>query len=242
MRRLLFTACSYLLLFMPTARADTIHILPLGDSITQGGRQDREEYTYRFPLFKMLKDAGVDFTFVGSQEKGLQPGAAWPDYKGLPFDARHEGHYGWKTGAVRDHLREWIPKWRSAPDIALIHLGTNDLSSPDFTRDIIQPLREIIGLLRGLNPRVVVLVGQLAFNDGPSLKIRPLVEQMARELSTGQSPVVTVPHYQGWQEDPAKPGADTFDWAHPNPQGQEKMARNWFEAMQPYLHLPPAAK
>ena len=242
MRRLLFTACSGLLLLIHPARADTIHILPLGDSITQGGRQDREEYTYRFPLFKMLRDAGVDFAFVGSQEKGLQPEAAWPDYKGVPFDAHHEGHYGWKTGAVRDHLREWIPQWQHAPDIALVHLGTNDQGSPDFPRDIIQPLREIIGLLRAQNPRVVVLVGQLAFNGGASLEIRPLVERMAQEMSTGQSPVVTVPHYQGWQEDASKPGADTFDWAHPNPQGQEKMARNWFEAMKPYLHLPPAVQ
>ncbi len=43
----------------------TIYILPLGDSITQGGKIDMEEYTYRFPLFCMLKDAGVNFDFIG---------------------------------------------------------------------------------------------------------------------------------------------------------------------------------
>lgn len=32
-----------------------IRILPLGDSITQGGRADRAEYTYRYPLFYSFK-------------------------------------------------------------------------------------------------------------------------------------------------------------------------------------------
>jgi lysophospholipase L1-like esterase len=36
-------------------------------------------------------------------------------------------------------------------------------------------------------------------------------------------------------EDPKREGADTFDWAHPNPQGQKKMADRWYEAMKPFL-------
>ncbi|QXP85658.1 hypothetical protein [Methylococcus sp. Mc7] len=39
---------SFLLSAMPQAFADTIRILPLGDSITQGGRKDRPEYSYRY--------------------------------------------------------------------------------------------------------------------------------------------------------------------------------------------------
>lgn len=58
---------------------------------------------------------------------------------------------------------------------------------------------------------------------------------MAKRLSTQQSPVVTVHMYQGWHEKPDEPGTDTFDWAHPNPSGQKKMAQKWFEAMQPAL-------
>lgn len=214
-----------------SAGARTIYILPLGDSITQGGRAEREEYTYRYPLYGMLKAAGYDFDFIGSMDMGLQPEAKWPE----PFDADHEGHYGWKTAAVRDKLPEWMAKWPAAPDIALIHLGTNDQGAEDHVAAVVTPLKEIIGLLRKKNPRVVVLVGHLNFNDGAALKIRPLVEQMAREISTTESPVVTVHMYQGWVEDPKKPDADTFDWAHPNPRGQKKMAEKWFAAMKPYL-------
>jgi acyl-CoA thioesterase-1 len=93
----------------------------------------------------------------------------------------------------------------------------------------------MIALLRAKNPRVVVLVGHLAFNGGAALKIRPLVEAMARELDTPASPVVTVAHYTGWRENPDATDFDTFDWAHPNPRGQQKMAEKWFAAMTPHL-------
>ena len=169
-----------------------IYILPLGDSITQGGKTDRPEYTYRYPLYGMLKAAGYEFDFIGSQTRGLQPGAKWPE----PFDPDHEGHYGWKTASVRDKLPEWMPKWAAPPDIALIHLGTNDQKADDHTRAIIEPLQDIIARLRERNPRVVVLVAHLNFNGGAPLKIRPLVEQMVRKISTPQSPVVTVPMYE----------------------------------------------
>jgi lysophospholipase L1-like esterase len=220
----------------PTTEASVIHILPLGDSITQGGMRGREEYSYRWPLFQMLVDDGVSFDFVGAQTQGLDSEAAWPaEYKGRAFDPHHEGHYGWKTAAVRDGLVQWTRSWQQAPDIALIHLGTNDQGEADYDAAIVQPLREIIGMLRERNPRVVVLIGHLNFTGGAALNIRPLVERMARNASTDQSPVLTVHHYEGWNADPSRPQSDTFDWAHPNPSGQRKMAAKWYESMRPYL-------
>jgi lysophospholipase L1-like esterase len=207
-----------------------LRILPLGDSITQGGRADRPEYTYRLPLYRMLKEEKVEFEFVGSMTAGLQPEAIWPS----PFDPHHEGHYGWKTAQVRDHLAEWMPKWSGPPDIALIHLGTNDQGSDPQTA-IVQPLTDIVGMLRKANPKVVVLVGQIDFNGGAALQIHPAVAEMAKSLNQKGSPVIAVDHYKGWVEDPSKPDSDTFDWAHPNPKGQEKMAQNWLRAMRPYL-------
>ncbi|MCM8526788.1 MAG: GDSL-type esterase/lipase family protein [Lentisphaeraceae bacterium] len=224
-----------LLVCSVSAQKRPINILPLGDSITQGGKNEREEYTYRYPLFGMLKDAKVNFDFIGSLKTGLHGNAKWPDYKGEKFDLDHEGHYGWKTGKVYEQLPGWMKKYPNPADIALIHLGTNDQGSKDFNKDIIEPLKGMIKLLREKNPQVVVLVGHLNFNGGNALKIRPLVEAMAKETSTEKSPVKTVHFYKGWKENPQAKDADTFDWAHPNPQGQKKMAEKWFEAMQPYL-------
>jgi acyl-CoA thioesterase I len=217
------------------AAGRAIRILPLGDSITQGGRTDRPEYTYRYPLFYRLKGAGYDIDFIGSEKAGLQPEATWPARNGVPFDPDHEGHYGWKTAQVHDKLGAWLAAYPDPPDIVLVHLGTNDQGAADYGQAVVRPLREMIALLRAKNPRVVVLVGHLAFNGGAALKIRPLVEAMARELDTPASPVVTVAHYTGWRENPDATDSDTFDWAHPNPRGQQKMAEKWFAAMTPHL-------
>ena len=50
------------------------------------------------------------------------------------------------------------------------------------------------------------------------------------------SPVITVHHYKDWIENSEKENADTFDWAHPNPNGQKKMAVKWFEAIKLYFN------
>ena len=232
-RTLFFVSPLFFSVFALHARP--VVILPLGDSITQGGRVDRPETTYRLPLQKMLRAEGVDFDFTGSLKQGVQPAAVWPDVDGKPFDPDHEGHYGWKTAAVRDLLGKVIETYPSPADIVLIHLGTNDRRSGDFSADYVEPLRDIIRMVRAKNPRVVVLLGHLNVADGPAAVMRPLAESLAKEMSTPESPVVTVAHYEGFQSDPTAPGTDTFDWLHPNPAGQEKMARKWFEAMKPYL-------
>ncbi len=219
----------------PPPLAEPIRIICIGDSITQGGRRERDEFTYRWPLFNLLASHGLQFDFIGTRTAGLHPEATWPDSPvGTPFDPDHEGYYGAKTAYVADRLAENLPTL-PPPDVALIHLGTNNQKSEDYAADIVQPLERIVALLRARNPRVIVLIGHLNFNDGAALTIRPLVEEMALRLDTAASPVVTVHHYRGWKEKPDVADTDTFDWAHPNPQGQRRMAEAWFAALLPYL-------
>lgn len=245
-RKLVAICVGILAIFAGSLPADSIRILPLGDSITQGGRKIRAEYTYRFPLQKMLIDGHYDTQFIGSMNTGLDPDFKWPDINGKSFQMNHEGHYGWKTAAVRDHLADWMKTYPHPADIVLIHLGTNDQDAAKnatdkdqrkklYQKTITEPLTDIIKMLREKNPNVVVLVGHLNFNGGSALEIRPLVDQMAMEVSNERSPVITVATYQGWHEDPKLPDTDTFDWAHPNPQGQAKLAKAYFDVMKPYL-------
>jgi len=227
---------SYMLITSGVSPSAPIRILPLGDSITQGGMVGRDEFSYRYPLFKLLKENGAVFQFVGSLQTGLNPEFKWPDREGMVFDRHHEGHYGWKTAEVRDQLEGWMKSYSGPADIALIHLGGNDEGS-DPQSAVVQPLTDIISLLRKANPRVVVLVGHLNSNGGAARTIRGPVEAMAKALNKKESPVLTVAHNEGWIEDPAAVGSDTFDWAHPNPKGQLKMARAWFKEMKPFLRL-----
>ena len=71
----------------PTPLAEPVRIICIGDSITQGGRRDRDEFTYRWPLFNLLASHGLKFDFIGTRTAGLQPEATWPDSPiGFPFD------------------------------------------------------------------------------------------------------------------------------------------------------------
>ncbi len=210
-----------------------IRILCVGDSITQGGSEKRQEYTYRFALYRMIESMGVNVDFVGSQTRGSDANFAWP----ADFDADHEAYGGCGVAEVRNRLQRTLPTFEP-PDIVLIHLGTNDQEHHhNFTRHIGQPLADMIDLLRVRNPAVVILVAHLNFNGGKSLKTRPVLEKVAGEKHTAQSPVVTVKHFEGWVENPRRAGHDCHDWVHPNPRGEQKMAEKWFAAMIPFLGL-----
>ena len=220
--------------------ASPVHILCVGDSITQGGKRDRQEYTYRLPLQKKLHDAGIAYDFIGTQNKGLHEDAVWPEVApGVPFDPDHNGYYGNTTA---DAVCKTMAAWKDdmpAPDIVLIHLGTNDQKKLPHTETVQKPLREFIAFLRTKNPSVVVLLGHLNFNGSEgATDIRKYVQALADELNTPESPVRTVAHYEGWHEKPGDADSDTFDWAHPNPKGQEKMADKWLAAMKPFLPAP----
>ncbi len=212
----------------PTASPLRIHCI--GDSITQGVREDRDEFTYRLPLQEMLLERGIQFEFIGSRIVGVDRMATWPEVHGRPFDPAHEGYYGATTTYVRDELRAVLPVL-PVPDIALIHLGTNDQNAGNFETALVTPLADIVTMLRGKNPKVTIFLGHLNFHGGPALVIRPLVEDLATRLHEPGSPVVTVPHYEGWKAHPDDPATDTFDWVHPNPRGQRKMATAWLAAM-----------
>lgn len=215
----------------------TVRILCVGDSITQGGKTTQAEHTYRLPLQILLHEQKVPFDFIGSRQNGLHEEAEWPEIaNGIPFDPDHEGYYGNKTEAVIRQVKENFASYDTVPDIVLIHLGTNDQKHGDFEKNVGQPLRDFVQFLRTKNPQVVVLLGHLNFNGGAAaLEIRSVVEKVADDLNSRHSPVVTVHHYKGWRENPDDLYTDTFDWAHPNLKGQEKMAINWLNAMKPYL-------
>jgi len=177
----------------------------------------------------MLYDEGVCFTVIGSRNSGTDPDARWP----APFPSHHEGYYGADSVGVRDMLVQTLPRL-PPPDMALVHLGTNDHASA-FGSDTIEALRDIVYLLRQRNPRVVVLIAQIKLGHFKGAVLNARIGRLAGRESTPQSPVIAVDQYAGWNVDPDSPTADTFDGTHPNLQGQRKMAEAWLAAMRPFL-------
>ena len=94
------------LLFCVSVSAEPMRVLCIGDSITQGGRKDRAELTYRLPLQQMLK-ALRPVDFIGTQRAGLD-GFPWP----VTFDPDHESYYGETTEQVRERLGALLARVR----------------------------------------------------------------------------------------------------------------------------------
>lgn len=215
-----------------------IKILPLGDSITCASKY---KVSYRYPLWKHFVDAGKEVEFVGSQKlEGNYGRIAWPKYKGLTFPPVNEAHAGWRTDQILEGLPDGtkgLSTWLSGyqVDIALIHLGTNDLyqrQTPESTRD---ELEQIIIQLRNHNPHIKVLLASLLpMGKGATHvpQLNQLIIQLVSKLNQDDSPVVNVDMYSGFSID-----SDLQkDKIHPNVRGEEKMAKRWFDALKPLLY------
>ena len=227
-------------LYLPVSYADTtkIKILPLGDSISCASPY---KLSYRYPLWKHFVDAGKRVEFIGSQTKKGNGSRKWDDYKGQRFPEKNEGHSGWRADQILEGLPngergldEWIKGYR--PDIALIHLGTNDIyqkQTPASTRDEIE---QIIIKLRARNPHIKILLAKIIpmRMDSAVPRLNQLLAQLAIKLNNANSPVFSVDMYSGFSiyTDMQK------DKIHPNAQGEEKMAKRWFDALVRYRFIP----
>ncbi|AKD05487.1 hypothetical protein PKOR_03485 [Pontibacter korlensis] len=219
--------------------------MTLGNSITQG---NLEHPGYRYRLWQKLVDADVDVEFVGSHDTnfGGDPAVKNIVYKGRTYTNRNEGHWGWSADEILNgkagegNLVRWLQTY--TPDIALIHLGTNDMfrqcgDGSDCYEQTIDELRQVVQQIRGKNPAVTIILAQLipAYSQkvGPAIadnivELNKRIPGLVQELNTAASPVILVDQYSGFD---ATEGVDTWDGVHPNASGEEKMAQKWFDAM-----------
>jgi acyl-CoA thioesterase I len=207
------------------AASPVVRIMPLGDSITQS---NKDHNSYRRPLWQMLKSAGYNVDFVGSQHTNYQGAPPNPD-----FDVDNEGHWGWRVDEVLAQLDGWVKV--AQPDIVLVHLGTNNIAQFRDMKSTVNDLDALIKVLRRNNPRVKIVMAEIIPLWGKEKLCQELNAQillLSQRLSTAQSPIRVVDQFTGFQPEPNK---DTFDGAHPNESGEKKMATRWFEKLNPLL-------
>ena len=244
---LLISASSFSINFT----GQTPKVLPLGDSITSG----RFEPSYRHKL-KLLTDASstVNLDFIGTLDS-LGPPVGFADLQ----------HEGWSGRTAHDILNEVHPDSTTGqsiidhalatletPDIALVHLGTNNLlfTFPNINlnsiiTDAVNDLNDIVAKLRAKNPNMVILIAQIIpiATDSPNSipefesgapNIPPYnvaIAQLVRDLNTTSSPVITVDQFTGFQQ-----AVDLLsDGIHPAVSGEQKIAQQWFNALEPFF-------
>lgn len=231
-----FWSCSLIALALLTLpidciAQDSVNILPLGDSITQA---DKNHDSYRRSLWHMLRNAGYKIDFVGSLTRNHNGGPPSPD-----FDLDHEGHWGWRADEIingrifQGKLAKWLQEY--TPDIVLIHLGSNDVFQGQSVLSTVEELDQIISILRRDNPRVKVLIAKLIPVTEQKINNRinalnDAIPRISLENDSPESRVIVVDLNNNFDAH-----RDTYDGVHPNSKGEQKMAQQWLDSLQPLI-------
>ncbi|MGD1913251.1 MAG: LamG-like jellyroll fold domain-containing protein [Rivularia sp. (in: cyanobacteria)] len=211
---------------------NTIKIMTLGDSITQA---ENGQDSYRKPLWEQLTGAGYNVDFVGSENRNKDNN----NFEDSNFDPDHEGHWGWRIDEIingrggEGNLSNWLTGY--TPDVALIHLGTNDAIQSNSAVSSVEELNQVIDILRQDNPNVTIFLTQLipSTNTGFNSRIEELnnlIPGIVADKNQSNSPVILVDQNSGFNA-----YKDTYDGVHPNDNGEAKMAQKWFDALKNYF-------
>lgn len=198
---------------------NAIKIMPLGDSITS---MYTDHDSYRRPLWFMLQNSGFNVDFVGSQNLNKGGPPPHPD-----FDMDHEGHSGWRTDEILVTVGGWARTYQ--PDLALIHLGSNDVFQYQSNSSTIAELGRVIDTLRTANPNIKILLAQIIpsiYEANAIVDLNQRMPNLAATKTTPQSPVIVVDQWTGFSV-----SQDMYDGVHPNDGGDQKMATNWYTAL-----------
>ncbi|BET68980.1 hypothetical protein ASA1KI_38980 [Opitutales bacterium ASA1] len=241
-------------------------MLLLGDSITQGGPSGNGTpvpmASYRDPLIRLLNGQNVGganpqnrsypVTMVGSMSTtaGDPPSpenSAFPD--SLQLAPTHEGHYGWRAdeiltgdstpvlGSGTGSLATWLGGY--TPDVAFIHLGTNDAINdtffttpdPNFANTTWNEIADIVLALRADNPDVRVFIARLIPTRNAVAEVQTRVAALNVAISANAPAIgATVVDLSGLDQ-----SSMLIDAYHPNVAGEEYVGVRVFAALKSTL-------
>lgn len=192
----------------PAVPRAPVRVLPLGDSITDGGPTGG----YRTPLWQRAQAARCPVDLVGSLRSG-PPELGDPD---------HEGHWGQRIDQV-DALAGGRVR-AAAPDVVLLHLGTNDLYQGAPAATALVRLDHLLATVLAARPQAVVVVATvvpLALRPGPRAAFNAgLPELVAAHRARGDDVRLA-------DMAPVDP-AHLPDGVHPDVRGDATMATVWW--------------
>ncbi|YCM46728.1 GDSL-type esterase/lipase family protein [Verrucomicrobiaceae bacterium 227] len=233
-----FRRIAFLLLvatsILPTANGQTLRILPMGDSITDGSSFDSPDGTggYRGPLYDSLTNAGFTIDYVGTSTVNSSQ----------LVEKEHEGHSGWRIDQLDSNVTAWFAAI-DTPDFVLLHIGTNDFGQGNDTSNAINRLDALITKMVGLSPTTHIIVTNIMARGEPQntaiqAEFNPFVEGLVNTHIGNGEPVSFLDMRA------AVPLSDMPDNLHPNQTGYHKMAAAWHGAiialLDPGDEIPPA--
>ena len=208
--------------------ADTVRIMPLGDSITYGadhspGAVDAS-IAYRGSLWTKLHDAGYTIDFVGDVQAGSDYQIFDPS-----FDLDNEGHWGWRADEIALHVTDYLTA--NPPDIILLHIGTNDLHQGQDITSTVNDVSTILDDIHTFDPSIKVIVARIInqqIYDQQTTDYNSALETMLQNRITDGEPIAIVDMENGAGIDYANDMLDNF---HPNSTGNSKLADQWYAVL-----------
>ena len=216
-----------------------VNIMPTGDSITQGYNStlslQGNDYmaSYRQQLYSDLKGAGYDFDFVGSLQSGnlLLPS----------FDTHNEGHPGETLscslppyGSVVNDINSWLTAANGtppgAPEVILLHIGTNDVANSCANPG---DIATVLDNIDSFSKNITVLLARIINQQTPTSAVtnfNDAVQAIAQTRIAGGDKIIMVDEEHAL----TYPG-DMDSILHPTQTGYDKMAGPWFDALNTFL-------
>ena len=223
--------------------ADTIKIMPVGDSITFGLG---DTGGYRKFLDYFLKEKGyTNFEMVGPE--GQNSASFNYNGKNVTYDDNHAGYSGFQIkqpaswgqdSSLYNKLKEKNAVKQAQPDIILLIIGTNDMTANRSMNDCANDLKDLVNyMLNDMPQGGKVFMGSIpeftayGGTDGRVTRYNNTVKQVADEFqSSGKN--VEFADVHGCLNGTADLGMDGL---HPNGTGYEKMGKFWAETIDAYL-------
>jgi lysophospholipase L1-like esterase len=193
-----------------------IRVMPLGDSITDGVGSLRHN-GYRAVLRARLAGAGIRIDYVGSRRAG--PRGA---------DNDNEGHPGWTITRLGPRVDRWLIRYR--PQVVLLHIGTNDVTSPVRAVGAPGRLSALIDRIRRRLPRARIFVAQLIGSRNDAVQ-----QRVDRFNAAVPGVVAAKDHRVHLVDQRAVTTGYLRDALHPNDAGYARMAATWYQALRPVL-------
>jgi len=223
---MIFVSCSEEGDLKPKPQSNSINkILNLGASRVEGGRPEYE--SYRYELWKKLKENNLIFDFVGTQTDE----ATYPQFNNMTFDCDHEGRGGWTSADILDELYNWLSQ-TGPPDFVLFSspAGNDALEGLSYTQAV-SNINDIIDVIQEFNPNTTIIIEQMApaRSNIMTSELTGFLEQMKKDIltiaeskTTSNSEVIAIDMYSGFND------SLLADDVHYNENGARFIAERYF--------------
>ena len=229
----------------PKIRATPLRIMPVGDSITEGGDGAGG---FRKPLYDLIAAAtGQAPNFVGGRSMRQSDPADFPDpdqdgYSAYRIEQITTGKGFWNAEPIETRLRDWEPA------VVTIHAGTND-AQQDYFFDgsaekglppVIDRLDELVSRIVRFNPDIHILLAQIVPANAPAsattqdyiVRLNALIPGLVAKHQAMGHRVTLVDQYTPMLSHPNPDGI------HPDTAGYQVMGQVWFQGLQALGVLP----